>query len=241
MTSRLFFTCLLISSALTSIAQGNIYQQTQYWLRYQLQLNFSPQLYWNNEADNRRFINPDVETQLIFHSRLHYKKGAWDFASGVTLSYAFASRPEIGYKNSTTEIRPVAEAAHEILLNRFSIQNRFRIDNRFFEVNEDESIWRESRYVTRLRYRLQFRIPIKKTDDVQKIGLRIADEIMVNAQENFFDQNRIYASTDFYISKKISMEVGYIYIYQQRFTTDDFFKRHILRFSVSHRINAFKN
>jgi hypothetical protein len=240
MTTRFLFG-LFFLSALTSTAQNNIYRQTQYWLRYQAQLNFSPQLYWTTEADNRRFINPDVQTQLIFHSRLHYKKNAWDFGAGLTLSYAFASRPEVGYKNATTEIRPVAEVSHEFQAKRFVIQNRFRVDNRFFEVNENESIWETSRYVTRLRYRLQFRIPIKKSDDKIKITLRIADEIMVNVQENFFDQHRIYASGDFYISKKFSVEAGYIHIYQQRFATEDFFVRHILRLSVMHKIDVSKN
>src|SRR5688572_11846551 len=196
MIIRIFLCTSLCLYTSTSLAQKNVYQQTQYWLRYQVQLNFSPQLYWTNEADNRRFIDPDVQAQLIFHSRLHYKKKKWDFAGGLTLSYAFAARPELGYKHATTEVRPVVEVSHETPLHRVAIQNRLRIDNRFFEVSENESIWKESRYVTRLRYRLQFRIPLKKTDDVTKITLRLADEIMFNAQENFFDQNRVYATGD---------------------------------------------
>jgi hypothetical protein len=210
-------------------------------LRYQIQLNFSPLLYWTNEADNRRFIHPDVETQLIFHSLLHFRKNAWDFCGGLTLSYGFASRPEIGYKNVTTEIRPIAEVSHEIPLRGFSIQNRIRVDNRFIEANENESIFKESRHLTRYRYRLQFRIPVKNSEDQTKIVFRLAEEIMINGRENYFDQNRVSGAAEFIINKKFSVESGYIYIYQQRFGTEDIYKRHILRFSVLHRINTRKS
>lgn len=212
------------------------YTQYLYWLRYQNQLIFNPHVYWNNDIDNRRFFNPDVENQLIFHSRLHYKKGPWDFGGGITLSWAYAGRPESGYNHVVSEIRPVVEASHELMIKKVGIQNRVRIDNRFFEV-DDESVLDTTYYVTRFRYRLQGRIPLKRNEDnVTTITLRVADEIMLNTKQNTFDQNRIYATGEFYLNKNFSLEFGYIYIYQQRFGTDDFFKRNVLRFSVLHKI-----
>jgi hypothetical protein len=212
------------------------FTQYLYWLRYQNQLIFSPKLYWNNDIDNRRFFNPDVENQLILHSRLHYKKGPWDFGGGITFSWAYAARPENGFNHAVSEIRPVIEANHEVLIKNIGIQNRVRIDNRFFEVDE-ESVLDTTYYVMRFRYRLQGRIPLKRNDhDVPTITLRVADEIMFNSKENTFDQNRIYATGEFYLNKNFSLELGYIYIYQQRFGTDDFFKRNVLRFSVLHKV-----
>jgi hypothetical protein len=220
-------------------AQHTVYRQTLYWIRYQAQLNFSPSLYWTNEADNRRFIDPDVENQLIFHSRLHYKKGPWDFGGGLTLSYAFAQRPETGYKNAVTEIRPVGEATHELNIGKVILANRIRIDNRFFEMNENKSIWTDSRYVLRMRYRIQARIPLKISDNKSKVLLKVAEEIMFNHVSNFFDQNRIYVNTEFYLNDNFSIETGYIYIYQQRFGTTEFFSRNVLRFSLLHKINLY--
>lgn len=234
----IFFACIVGNPG---IAQRHIYPQSLYWLRYQIQINFTQKLYWSNEIDNRRFFNPDVQHQLIFHSRLHFKKARWNFAAGLTFSNAYAQRPELGYKNSTSEVRPVAEVAHELNRRGITLQNRLRIDNRFFEANEHESIWQESRYLTRLRYRLQLKIPLIKQQDKNPIDLRIANEIMFNARENIFDQNRVYLTCDFYVNRKISLEAGYIYIYQQRFATHDFLSRHVLRFSLLHRINPDSN
>lgn len=235
MNVKIFQLLTLMCLASPVAAQRNIYQQYLYWIRYQIQLDFNSKLYWTNEVDNRRFINPDVQNQLIFHSRLHYKPGAWDVAGGVTLSHAYAARPETGYKNVITELRPVAELTHESKWQRSLLQNRVRIDNRFFETDEQESILYTSRYIARFRYRFQARIPLTKPEGPQ-INLRLAEEIMFNSAENFFDQNRIYATVDFGMSQKVSIETGYIYIYQQRFDTSDFFARHVFRFSILHRL-----
>ena len=202
------------------LSQDIIHNQTLYWIRYQNQLIFSPKIFWNNEADNRRFVGHDVQNQLIFHSRLHYKTGRWDFATGLTYSLAYAAIPENGYNTAVDEFRPVAEASYEFGVRRSFIQMRVRVDNRFFQASPEHSVFTESDYVFRYRYRLQTRIPLKFNEDgTPKITLRLADEIMFNAEENFFDQNRIYGTVDFVINPIWSVEGGYIYIYQQRFAS----------------------
>jgi hypothetical protein len=227
---------LLLSCSMTVF--GQTYNQSLYWLRYQINFNFSERLSWTNDVDNRRFINPDVENQLIFHSRLHYKTDRWDFASGLTYSIAYAAFPEIGYKNPMSELRPVVEASYEIPVGGSFIAQRIRLDNRIFQEIPEVSLFDESFYVMRLRYRIQARIPLKKNEaNVTTIGLRLADEIMVNMKENLYDQNRIYVSGEFYINPSFSLEAGYIYIHQQRFGLEEFFSRNVMRFSVIHRIN----
>jgi hypothetical protein len=207
-------------------------------LRYQNQIIFSPRLQWSNEFDNRRFFNPDVALQFITHSRLHYKWKHWDFGGGLTYSVAFASKNKVGYNHSTAEIRPVMEAQYDWPLKRFSIQNRIRIDYRFTENTTDENVFESSTYVTRFRYRFQVRIPLSdpEKNKVRTTALRVADEIMLNSKKNAFDQHRIYATLDVSLSKKFSVETGYIYIYQQRFGADEFFERHVARLSLVHRI-----
>jgi hypothetical protein len=234
---KVIFILPFLYASLTAEAQHKVFPQALYWVRYQAQVNFSSSLYWINEADNRRFLNPDVENQMIFHSRLHYKKGAWDFGGGLTLSYIFTQRPEMGWRHATTEIRPVAEVSHEIALRKISIQNRFRVDNRFFEISENQSIWEDSRYVMRLRYRFQIKMPLSVKENKTTSSLKVAEEVMVNQTGNFFDQNRISTSVEFYLTKNFSFEPGYIFLYQQRFNTQEFYARHVFRFSLLHRIN----
>jgi hypothetical protein len=172
------------------------------------------------------------------HSRLHYQKNRWNLAAGLTFSWIYAQIPENGYDHSTSEVRPVIEGSYEFPAGKVLIQQRIRIDNRFLEENEEQSVWENSLYVLRFRYRLQARIPLKVNDEgMTTIMLRISDEIMLNSKENTFDQNRIYASTEFTLNKNFTLETGYIYIYQQRFGRDEFFSRNVLRISLLHLIN----
>jgi hypothetical protein len=162
----------------------------------------------------------------------------WDLAAGMTYSVAFAAIPETGYDNAMSEIRPVIEVNHEIPIGKSLLSQRVRMDNRIFQDTPEVSLFDESYYVLRLRYRIQSRFPLKRNEnDVVTIWLRLADEIMVNDRKNFYDQNRIYASGEFYVNRSFSLEAGYIYIHQQRFGSDEFFSRNVLRFSILHRIN----
>lgn len=193
---------------------------------------------WINDIDNRRFFDPDVALQFIAHSRVHYKWEQLDFGAGVTYSVAFAAKNKEGYKHSTSEIRPVTEVSHDWKFNKFSIQNRFRVDYRFTENHVDENIFESSTYVTRFRYRLQFRIPLVDPESHNGLAttLRVSDEIMVNSKKNAFDQNRINVTLDIPLSQKFTLEAGYIFIHQQRYGREEFFDRHVVRASLVHRI-----
>jgi hypothetical protein len=220
-----------------ALGQSVVYPQSLYWIRYQNQLNIVPNYYCINEIDNRRFFAPDVENQLIIHSRLHYIKDRWNFGAGLTFSWIYAQIPENGYSHSTAEVRPVVEGTYEFPAGKVLIQQRVRLENRFIEESQEQSVWENSFYVFRIRYRLQARIPLKvNSAGAPAITLRLSEEIMFNNKENTFDQNRIYASTEFVLHKKLTLETGYIFIYQQRFGTDDFFSRHVVRFSIIHNL-----
>jgi hypothetical protein len=210
--------------------------QFVHWLRYQAQISLSEKIYWNNDIDNRRFIDPDVQSQLIIHSRLHYRKSSWDYGGGLTLSWAFSPDKNAEVKHATMELRPVLEVTHESRLRSMSVNNRLRLDNRFFEKDKFDGITGSYSYVARFRYRIQARIQVA-TNKAGAVVVKLADEIMVNHKENFFDQNRVYATTEIPLTKQLTVEAGYIYIYQQRFATDSFVQRHVLRFSILHKFS----
>jgi Protein of unknown function (DUF2490) len=233
---KIFFIVLFLSLG-SAHAQSIVNHQFLYWIRYQNQLNLSSKFYTINEIDNRRFFDPNVENQFIMHSRLHYKPGRWDFGGGLTFSWIYAQKPENGYMHSVSEVRPVVEASYESPVGKSLLQHRVRIDNRFIEESQDQSVWENSFYIFRLRYRILARIPLRVNDEgTATITLRLSEEIMFNNKENTFDQNRVYASTEFYVNKSLSIETGYIFIYQQRFGMDEFYARNVVRFSLLHRM-----
>lgn len=222
--------------AISSYAQKIVHHQTLHWIYYSNQLYFSPKVYWVNNVDNRRFINPDQENQFIFHSRLHYKNKKWDFAGGITLSSIYTQIPENGSDHIATEFRPVLEATHEQPIGKIFLQNRVRLDNRFLEPSTQESILDTAIYVLRFRYRIQVRMPLLVENNNTVLQLRLSDEIMLNHKENLFDQNRIYGTFDWNINKNFTLEAGYIYIYQQRFGRDEFYSRNVIRLGLQHKI-----
>jgi hypothetical protein len=212
------------------------HRQSLYWLRYQNQMVFSPRLIWSNEFDNRRFFGIDVQNQFILHSRLHYKVGKWDLATGITSSWAYAAIPEQGYDHSVHELRPVIEASYEQPIGKLFLQGRVRSDYRFFQVDPEQSVFKESLFVMRMRFRLQARIPLIKDEENTKLTVRIADEIMINDRENTYDQNRVYVTFEYLLNKKLSLESGWLYIHQQRFGRDEYFERNVARFAILHKI-----
>ncbi|MEO7990971.1 MAG: DUF2490 domain-containing protein [Chryseolinea sp.] len=227
----------LLAMAVSARAQEKVHHQTLYWIYYTNQLYFKPNLYWVNNVDNRRFMNPDQENQFICHSRLHYKKGKWDFGAGLTLSSIYTQIPENGSSHIATELRPVIETSHETPIGKVSLQNRVRLDNRFLETSTQESVLDTSIYVLRFRYRLQARMPlVKDKDNNTVLQLRVSDEIMLNHKENLFDQNRINVTIDYILNKNFTFELGYIYIYQQRYSKDEFYSRNTIRFGLQHKI-----
>lgn len=231
----LFTLTLLLIINESSLAQ-NTQSHSVYWIKYQNQLNFSRKLWWTNEFDNRRFFKSNVQHQFIFHSRVHYKRDRWDFGGGLSLSWAYAARPESPMPHATQEIRPVMEVSYEIPFKNWLLAHRLRMDHRFIEEDKFTSVFDETNYIMRLRYRLSTRINLKKSETGEPlIVAKLADEIMFNHEENIFDQNRIYASGEFTINKRWAFEAGYIYIYQQRYARDEFLARHVLRLSLLHR------
>jgi hypothetical protein len=232
---RIITSLLLIASSFTAACQTSA-TQSLYWIRYQAQLNFSERLYWTNEVDNRRFIGHDVQHQFIVHSRVHYKIGHWDFGTGLTLSNAYSQYPQDRVSHPVTELRPVVEASYEMKVGRAILQNRIRIDNRFFETDKYSSVFDDAFYVARFRYRVQLRYPVKKESE-NPVIIKAAEEIMVNDRGNFFDQNRIYLSGEIPLSRRSSVEVGYLFIYQQRFRTENFLNRNVWRISFLQRFS----
>ena len=227
---------ILIFVSVTFGHAQQLHHQSLYWLRYQNQLIFNDRWQWMNEFDNRRFIGPDVQHQTIIHSRIHYRSGRWDFASGMTFSWAYTAVPESAIEHPLREIRPVMEATYEIPFQKFFLSQRIRFDHRFFEEDRFGGFDDGHEYVMRIRYRIQGRIPIVSDDAGPKVSVRIADEIMVNTKDNFFDQQRFYFSGDFRLSKRFSVESGYIHVYQQRRGVEEFYSRNVLRLSLIHRI-----
>jgi hypothetical protein len=234
---KLQITLLLLFTITVSNSTAQTDTGTVYWLRFGNQLNFTPKIFWINEIDNRRFISPNEENQLIFHSMVHHKGTVWSYAGGMALSWAYSTKANDKVRHATNEIRPAAEVTYELPIRKWSLQQRIRLDNRFIEENKYETLSDGAIYVLRFRYRVQARIPLVFDERHQiKNSLKLSNEIMLNDRKNTFDQYRFSVLADHLINKSWSFEGGYIFIYQQRLGRTEFLERHVLRFSVNHKL-----
>jgi hypothetical protein len=198
-------------------------------------------------VQERRFINPDAQHQILARTHLHYKLGnGWDASAGFTY---FLQSPHDPHSTSSLvipELRPHIEFNYKQGGNYFQIHHRYRAEWRFFHNVVDDELTEGYWDYFRFRYRLGMDIVLKKNtagNDIWK--LKVSDEIMFNAGsaivKNTFDQNRIYAGIYFQAAPSLGLELGYMNWFQQRSSGNQYYQRDIIRFAIHHRIKLFTN
>lgn len=241
-TKILLITLHLLLLGLELQAQKNVTNQSLYWMRYYNQLTLNKKMVWHNEFDDRRFFENNRQQQFIYHSRLQYKFAPnADVAFGFTYSLQSPQDPKSKSDLVVSELRPVQEINYMIPVNdRFSIQQRLRIDERFIHKSAGSNLVDGYNFNFRFRYRLQANYKVSKAEAKLPTIIKAANELMINAGKkiiyNQFDQNRLYVGVEQGLTKKISLELGYMYLYQQRSSGFQFYDRDILRLTIYHKI-----
>jgi hypothetical protein len=224
-------------------AQKTVINQEIIWIRYNNQLRFSPLLNLQTEIEERRFLNYSQRHHFIMHTRLHYRFAPnADVGGGVTYSRQSAQFPNLDDNLVVPEIRFVQEINYTIPLSkRINFQQRFRVDERFIRANDGTELIDGFNFNWRFRFRFQGTFRMNKDESKKNTVLKVFDEVMFNAGQNIvynqFDQNRIYVGIEQVLSKKFSLELGYLNWYQQTAAGDRFFSRDIIRLTLFHNIN----
>ena len=243
----LLVTVWLFSGAVQAQETKQITNQNLIWYGYFNTLNFSEKFFLTTEFQERHFVLPFAQSQFLIRPHLHRKlNDGWDVALGMCVFWQNTNDP---YKTSITvpELRPHLEFNQKQKLKRINIEHRYKLESRFFHNTNAARTDLEDGYFFgnfRFRYRLQLVIPLIRYNNEGSLKLKISDELLINAGHsivlNTFDQNRFYAGINSDITKNISFEIGYLNWFQKRVTDADYYNRHILRFTLSHRINLSK-
>jgi len=227
-------------------AQKNVTHQQQLWYGYYNSLSINEKWSLKSEIQERHFINPSAQHQLLFRADLEYKLVEnWNVFAGGAF---FLQSPNDPYSESdlvVPELRPNIGFNNKQKLSSVTICHRYKAEARFFhDVKNNELVggYRFSNF--RLRYQLGFDIPVLKKDNQERIIVKVKDEVMFNVGskivKNTFDQNRIYLALNYVVSPAISVEAGYMNWFQQQKSGVDYYNRNIIRFSVFHNINLKK-
>lgn len=228
--------------------QRNVVNQDLVWYGLFTTLDLSKKWYFQNELQERHFVNPAAQHQLLIRSHIHriLGKSGWETSLGMCLFLQNPNDPDATVKLTVPELRPHIEFAYKHKVAKVTFDHRYRVEARFFHHTNPTRTVLEDGFgfgTFRFRYRLQATIPLYKVAEKRYWKLKVSDEIHLNAgntiSKNVFEQNRVYAGVGYDILQNVSFEAGYMNLFQQR-PNSDFYNRNILRLTVFHKINVNK-
>ncbi len=240
---KITFGLLLVTFSM--LGQKSVTNQKLVWYGYFNTLKFNEKWTVTSEIQERQFINPTAQHQLLFTGNLvrNFNKN-WNGSLGMTYFLQSPNDPESKSSLIVPELRPDITVANKIRFSFVTISNRLKTEMRYFHgVQNNQLAGGYSFSNFRLRYQLGFDIPLLN-DKVTKencLSLKISNDVLLNVTNkkvtNGFDQIRASFGVNYKFSKSFSAEVGYLKWFQKRGATSDYFDRDILRLSLFHTIN----
>ncbi len=211
-----FFILFFIGKTYTQVTH-----QQAYWTRLYVRVKLDEKWSWQIEADNRRFFGENQQLQFIAHTHVHRKLGKNTEGSlGFTFSEVWQGNLPV------PEFRPFQEFyIFQPLNSLLRLSHRIRTEQRWFRNYKNEALTEGYNFKFRFRYRPQLDYKLS-----EKWGLKINDELMYHHDD--FDQNRIYGSLEYKFNKGLSLEIGYLKVYQKRANNKGYFDRDNLRVTV---------
>ena len=131
----------------------------------------------------------------------------------------------------SNENRCYQQAQWSSKIGNMSILQRIRNEQRWQQKIVNDQKTGENRFTNRVRYLLSLNIPIFKKSTMPT--LVISDEILFHFGKevvyNTFDQNRIFIGIKQSINPKLSFDFGYMNLYQQKYSGNQYDSNHTLR------------
>ncbi|MBB4080840.1 hypothetical protein GGR28_003479 [Lewinella aquimaris] len=231
---RLLLLLLLLLNTHPAHSQKNVDSQHLLWLRYNLRVPLNETHALRQEVEERTYWFPWRQHQLISRTVVERKLGkGWNAGLGLTaFRQSLPHDPLVPVASVRNELRPMVEiAGYQAFSEKVGLHHRYWGELRYFEAPEGGFAFSNYRF----RYRAELRyLP------TTKLQVRAFEEILLNAGKqialNVFDQNRYGASVQYFPTKRVGFELGYLNWFQQRPSGQEFYDRHIVRFTVHHQL-----
>ncbi|MGL5235142.1 MAG: DUF2490 domain-containing protein, partial [Empedobacter falsenii] len=122
-----------------SFAQKNVTHQNLLWYGYYNTLVISEKYSVLSEIQERHFIDPSAQHQLIFRSNLQRKLDEnWNVSGGITYFLQSPNDPNSESNLVVPEIRPDIGFGYQQKLKNFTINHRYKAEARFFHDTEND-------------------------------------------------------------------------------------------------------
>jgi hypothetical protein len=233
---------LFISSVVFGQAlEKHIHDREQLWFGYFNQTRFSNK--WGMWVDVHYRITDnfvDRPFQFLFRPAVTYFiKDNLRLNVGYTLANHFPAR---GLKTTRVEHRAWQQIWWNQKYPGLTTLQWLRFEQRFNEkVVADEKL-DGYKYTFRVRYNFSFFLPLKGKEMAPKTPFAaIMNEVFLNFGDkvvfNTFDQNRLFAGFGYQCSSHLNAQLGYMNIYQQEGSGNNYFSTHTIRLFVFHALD----
>ena len=164
--------------------------------------------------------------QFIAHADIHRKISA-NIEGALGFTYSDSWQADL----PVPELRPFQEFyVFQKLTNKLRLSHRFRTEQRWFHNYAKDAFGAEtltSGYNFKFRFRYMPRLEYKWNN---KWTLKTNAELMYHQDD--FDQYRYYGGVEYKILKDLSLELGYLKVYQKRLNNKGYYDRDNLRVTV---------
>jgi hypothetical protein len=234
---------IALSASLEAQNTKEITEREQFWLGYFNQMRFSKR--WGMWTDlHFRTNNFMSEVSLLFYrgGLSYYLKDNLRLMAGYSYVHHF---PSDGAGVAYPEHRPWQQIWWNQKYNGYTTLQWLRFEQRYNRIVNNGELTQDYRFNHRIRYNFALNIPL--TNKELKPGtpfIVLQDEIFINLGKeikyNYFDQNRFFVGLGYQIDTHLNFQVGYMNVFQQRASGNQFYDTHTLRFFVFHSLDLRK-
>lgn len=236
-----FILVLSFSFSSAQTAGKHIHDREQLWLGYFNQTRLTNKFGFWLDVHYRMTDNfIDQPFQFLFRPALTY------FIKDnlrINIGYALAEHfPARGLNTTRTEHRPWQQVWWNQKYPGLTTLQWLRLEQRFNERIADDFVQKGYNYNFRLRYNFSFFIPLKGKEMAARTPfLAITDEVFLNFGDrityNTFDQNRLFAGLGYQFTSHLNAQLGYMNVYQQEASGNNYFSTHAIRLFVFHSLD----
>ena len=240
-------TLVFLVAAIQTYAQApakNIHEREQLWIGYFNQTRLTNKFGFWVDVHYRMTDNfVDRPFQFLFRPALTYFiKDNLRINVGYTLAKHF---PAEGMNTTRTEHRAWQQIWWNQKYPGLTTLQWLRLEQRFNEKVVDDVKQDGYNYTFRVRYNFSFFIPLKGKEMAAKTPFAVViNEIFLNFGDNItyntFDQNRFFAGFGYQFSAHLNAQLGYMNVYQQEASGNNYFSTHAIRFFVFHSLDLRK-
>jgi hypothetical protein len=238
----LLLICLLVDSqTFGQSVEKKVTSYSQSWYSINSTLRFSDR--WGMVGDFHLRLDDFMADEYFYFLRagaMYWIAGKYPVVVGV--AHLWQAPPD-GKKSWSDESRIYEQWSAIHKEGIVSISNRIRFEQRWKDQIINDQVVGDKSFTLRLRYLASFDIKPFKNPRVPSFV--VSDEACVQFGEsivfNTFDQNRFFLGVKESLSKKLSFDIGYMNIWQQKPAGNQYTTSHVFRLFFYYNADLRKN